>query len=172
MVINVKAVRLSFILLISAVALNGHAQQFYKWVDEDGVTHYEEERPSQNIDHVSIELPDEYVESNPEEDYYSIQNQLKRLQDRREQQRIAKQEARAEKNQQEVKIQEVYVERYEPERRYYVPGYYPRYKNPHHYKPKHPQCCNKPVIEKPPAGITHKVNSNRSTSGLVASRYK
>ncbi len=170
MVFDVKVVSVFFIFLMCSVVLNVHAQQFYKWVDENGKFHYEEERPAQNIEHVSIELPDEYVESNPEEDYYSIQNQLKRLQERREQQRIAKQKAQAAKPQKEVQIQEVYVERHEPYRRYYVPGYYPKHKYPHHYKPKPPQCCNKPIVEKPPAGITHKVNSNRSSSGLVASR--
>ncbi len=68
------------VILITSEA---YAEQFYKWVDDDGVTHYGEILPNANTKHVSFEFPDNYVKSNPEEDYYSIQNQLQRMQDRR-----------------------------------------------------------------------------------------
>ena len=63
----------------------GYADEFYKWVDENGVTHYGEALPNEDIDHVAFNFPDQYVTSNPEEDYYSIQNQLQRMLDRRKQ---------------------------------------------------------------------------------------
>ncbi len=172
MVIDVKVTSVLLLIVFSAFAFNAHAQQYYKWVDENGVTHYEEERPNQNIEHVALQFPDEYSVSNPEEDYYSIQNQLKRLQEWRAQQQAAKQKAQALAPQREVQIQEVYVQSHEPQRRYYLPRHYSRHTKGHHYKPAKPYCCNKPKVERPPARIVQKAQPRRSSSGLVASRYE
>lgn len=62
------------------------AQDYYKWVDELGVTHYSEVRPADNVEHETLILPGRYNQSaNPEDDYYSIQNQLDRTLARSEQ---------------------------------------------------------------------------------------
>ena len=167
-----KLTRLFILLAVCIFALDAHAQQFYKWVDENGVTHYEEERPHQAIDHVALEFPDEYQVSNPEEDYYSIQNQLKRLQEWRSQQQEARQTARASAPQREVQIQEVYVQSHEPYRRYYLPRHYSHYGKRYPDKPAKSHCCVNPKVERPPARIVQKVQPRRSTSGLAATRYE
>lgn len=62
------------------------AQDFYKWVDEQGVTHYGEVRPAEHVEHQKLMFPDQYIApANPEDDYYSIQNQLDRTLARSEQ---------------------------------------------------------------------------------------
>jgi len=50
------------------------------------VTHYAEALPSQDIDHVALQFTEQYQQANSQDDYYSIQNQLERLQQRRSQQ--------------------------------------------------------------------------------------
>lgn len=167
-----KKISLLTLIAVSAFAINAQAQQLYKWVDENGVTHYEESRPDQNVEHVALQFPDEYEVSNPEEDYYSIQNQLKRLQEWRSQQQAARQQKQGSAPQREVQIQEVYVQSHEPYRRYYTPRHYSHYGKGHHYKPAKARCCNNIKVERPPARIVQKAQPRRSTSGLVATRYK
>ena len=76
-------IALVFGLLASSLVT---AQSFYKWVDENGVTHYGEERPADNIEHQTFNFPDQYAEpADPKDDYYSIQNQLDRTLARSEQ---------------------------------------------------------------------------------------
>ncbi len=85
---NVIAVLL---ITTSVLTIEVQAQQLYKWVDAQGVTHYSEALPSQNVDHAAFEFTKDYQVTNPQDDYYSIQSQLKRLQQRRSQQRVEKQ---------------------------------------------------------------------------------
>ena len=116
------------VLFVSSV----HAQEFYKWVDADGVTHYGEKLPNPETEYETLEIPAKYVTGKPGDDYYSIQNQLKRIQE----QRLLWRELNTPVRQQEkVIVEEV---RAEPEVVRYVPAYpyhykYPYYKNKHYY---------------------------------------
>ena len=116
---------------ITLYASNVYAAQFYKWVDEDGITHYGESLPEDNVEHVAFEFPEQYVTSNPEEDYYSIQNQLQRMQQWREQQLAEKQKkaelaANSAPQLQPVYYQEPYTDYYRP---VYQPIFFPDFKN-------------------------------------------
>jgi hypothetical protein len=165
-----------FIGCLSVLAQQVQAKQFYKWVDDKGVTHYSEALPDQDIDHVALELSEDYSVSNSQDDYYSIQNQLKRLQQRRSQQLVEKQQAAQVREAKQQASEIIYVQVEEPERHYYPPVYYPRY-NSHHYRkdhrpyPKHGyQKFQKPYIEKSRSGISQKVKANHSGAVFSASR--
>ena len=91
MQINLRSIRLMITLLsLMLVSSVSYAQEYYKWVDEDGVTHYGEALPDNNTDHVAFKFPEEYATSNAKDDYYSIQNQLQRMLERRQLQREAR----------------------------------------------------------------------------------
>ena len=114
---------LGICLCIILYASSAYAGQFYKWVDEEGVTHYGESLPDENIEHVAFEFPEQYVMSNPEEDYYSIQNQLQRMQERREQRLLNKQKKADLASNSSLQPQPVYYE--EPRNDYYRPVVHP-----------------------------------------------
>lgn len=80
MQIYLHAIRTAaFILSIILFGSVAYAEEYYKWVDEDGVTHYGEALPSDETEHVAFEFPERYATSNANDDYYSIQNQLQRM---------------------------------------------------------------------------------------------
>lgn len=100
------------LVLIALLPLSAAHADVYQWVDKEGVTHYSDAPPSAGTTQVvakPVNIRQDYTKSNPDEDYYSIVNQSKRLQAQRaekealalqkEQVRIewyrAKQEARA-----------------------------------------------------------------------------
>jgi hypothetical protein len=60
----------------------------FQWVDAEGVTHFSEETPSNNLPTKQLshyELAENYPQGQaPEEDYFSIVNQWKRTNDERE----------------------------------------------------------------------------------------
>ena len=91
MQINLRAIRVIVVLLILLLASSiSYGQQYYKWVDENGVTHYGETLPNDKTEYVAFEFPAQYTTSNAEDDYYSIQNQLQRMLERRTLQREAR----------------------------------------------------------------------------------
>ncbi len=105
--------------------INVQAQELYKWVDDEGVTHYGDALPGHQVDHESFVFSEYQAQSLPADDYYSIQNQLQRLQDRRADDLKRKQqlaEINAAKN---PPVQEVYIAPQESERGYYRPAYLP-----------------------------------------------
>jgi hypothetical protein len=107
-----------------------HGQEYYKWVDAAGVTHYGEVLPDPDTEYEAFDFTERYTSANPGDDYYSIQNQLKRVQE----QRLLWRELNVpEGPEQNVVVQEVV---YQPEEVRYVPVYPYRYKR-HHYKDKH-----------------------------------
>jgi hypothetical protein len=170
MKLNVSVV---LMMVASVFMLEAHAQQLYKWVDAQGVTHYGETLPSQDVEHVAFEFTQDYQVQNSQDDYYSIQNQLTRLQQQRSQQRS---QQRAEKQQAaEARAPEIiYVQANEPQRRYYSPAYYPSYR-PNHYNKKYhghysKQDHHKSYVEKPRSGIAQKANVNRSSAVFSVSR--
>ena len=112
-------------------------QQFYKWVDENGVTHYGEALPRADVEHVAFEFPEQYSTSNPKDDYYSIQNQLQRMLDRRQEQRRNKQERIAAANANSPQPPIPPVEYEEPRYSYYQPVFFPHLK---HKKKFGPEC--------------------------------
>ena len=155
------------ILLSALLSTQAFAQKLYKWVDEWGDTHYSEELPEGVSEHVAFNFPDSYETSDPKEDYYSIQNQLKRIQARKLEEQKSDREVR-----QQQPRQQTYVDHYQP-RRYYYPvhqrRHYPVY--PYKYnKPKY--CCSnsKPQVKRPPARITQANRTFRSSAGFSASR--
>lgn len=171
MKLNVNVVML---IVLSMVAINAQAQQLYKWVDAQGVTHYSESLPNPTIDHVAFEFTEDYQVPNAKDDYYSIQNQLKRLQDRRAERRAEKQQAAKEKESMRQSPEIIYVLSSEPERRYFAPTYYPNYYthgyNKHyakrHSKPKH----QRQLIDKPRSGLAHKVKASNAGAAFSASK--
>ena len=166
-----KRISLYGLVVVFVFASSVQAQKLYKWVDENGVTHYQESRPDSNVEHVALQFPDKYDVSNPEEEYYSIQNQLKRLQESRAQQQAARQQQQANTQAREVQIQEVYVPTHEPYRRYYAPRHYSHYGKGHQYKQAKTPCCQNLKVERPPARILQKSQPRRS-AGYVATKYK
>jgi|TARA_B110000240_G_C13397753_1_gene409640 hypothetical protein len=165
------------LLVVSVFVFEAQAQQLYKWVDAQGVTHYAEALPSQDIDHVALQFTEQYQQANSQDDYYSIQNQLERLQQRRSQQLAEKQQAAQARAANQQKPETIYVQVNEPEGNYYLPAYYPRYKSHHYgdqYNRHHPKQGHhkytKPIIEKPKSGISHKAKVNRYGAAFSASR--
>ena len=164
---------ISVVLLVAMSVFEVQAQQLYKWVDAEGVTHYSETLPNKNIDHVALEFTQDYQVPNHEDDYYSVQNQLKRLQQRRSQQLAEKKQVQVAKQTPEI----VYVQVSEPERNYYLPAYFPHFKS-HHYNgkynthyPKHARYKQRNAyLEKPKSGISQKVRASRVSAGFSASR--
>ncbi len=168
--INLRAIQAMLVLLILLLASSiSYGQQYYKWVDENGVTHYGEALPSENTEHVAFEFPEQYTTTNAEEDYYSIQNQLQRMLERRKLQR----EARASRQSPAPAAQPQPVRYEEP--RYIVgplhrPIYYPHLKKKFKHDCKYGDCVSPaPVYRK---ALFHN-RSSRSTaakSGKVAKR--
>ena len=74
-----------FMVMLTLISSATHAKEYYKWVDENGVTHYGEDVPAENVEHEAFNFPEQYTTSDPKQDYYSIQNQLDRLVERRQQ---------------------------------------------------------------------------------------
>lgn len=78
---------ISALIIFAMISPSVLAQEYYKWIDEFGDTHYGEEVPEDALEQQALSFPDEYTTNDPKADYYSIQNQLERLQSRRDQQR-------------------------------------------------------------------------------------
>ena len=133
MQMNLRTIRVIIVLLmLMLVSSVSYAQQYYKWVDQDGVTHYGEVLPDANIEHVAFEFPEQYTTANAADDYYSIQNQLQRMLEWRQLQR----ETRAQR-QSTVGAQAPQLVGYE-EPRYavgssYYPIYFPHLQNKYKY---------------------------------------
>lgn len=174
--------------LYSTVAIHAlHAQELYKWVDETGVTHYGDALPAEPTQHESFVFS-EYQQlddsKDPADDYYSVQNQLQRLQDRRAEEIKQKQqlaEIEAAKNPQPTPVQEAYRSPQDFDRAYYRPAYLPYglkrpYKNSfvnHSYKPyKHKSAhANKSApIDRPRSGIVSTANKVSSKAAFTVSK--
>ncbi len=98
----VAKISLGLILLNSAAT--AHAIEIHKWIDEDGVTHYSENQPSDDeIVTEKLELPDVYGTEPQESDdgYYSVVNQASRL----EASRLAREDERRKDREQDLQEQ-------------------------------------------------------------------
>ena len=116
--------RLKFflLLLIFGLTLSAHAVDVHKWVDENGITHYSDEKPdSDSLTTTVIEVPANYVTSD-EENYYSVVKQWERL----HQERLALKQLKLEQAKlNSVKYSESVpvVVNLDPDRKTYVPAY-------------------------------------------------
>lgn len=171
MQINLRAIRVIVVLLILLLTSSiSYSQQYYKWVDENGVTHYGEVLPDANTKHVAFEFPQQHTTANAEDDYYSIQNQLQRMLERRK----LESEIRARRETSAPVAQPLPVQYEEP--RYavgplYHPVYYPHLKKKYKYGCKYGHNCGAPAPVHRKA-IFHN-RSSRGTgakSGKVAKR--
>lgn len=75
--------RITSLLAVTAILAAGphavaHASEIYRWVDDDGVVHYSDTKPDEPFATLQIEdtRPAGY---HPAEDFYSIVNQARRL---------------------------------------------------------------------------------------------
>ena len=175
-------IQLTCLLISYLIGSYVHAQQLYKWVDEHGMTHYSDELPAGHVEHEAFQFAEYHSDSNPVEDYYSIQNQLERLQERRAETLKQKQRAAEIKAAKNPPPREVIITSSEPQQRYYSPAYFPHgLHKPHKYilgKPyyghqnKHQRHARLPrtPIERPRTGIASGVKVKPSIAGFSASK--
>jgi hypothetical protein len=78
--------RFLFLVVLSAMAGSSGAATVHRWVDADGVTHFSDTPPpSTQTDVETIEIGDDYSSaSEGNDDYYSITNQWRRLNEERQ----------------------------------------------------------------------------------------
>jgi len=81
-------IRIWIYTLLTLTQLQAHvvAQGLaYTWVDKDGITHFSDSPPATGTtasgDIVSMPLPQSYTAPDPAQDYYSISNQWRRMQE-------------------------------------------------------------------------------------------
>jgi hypothetical protein len=128
---------LSVLLVAPAVAA-----EIYKWVDENGVTHFSQMQPDLSVTGVSQpELrdtrPSDY---DPEQDLYGVEAQAKRMQQLRDE----KKERRQARQERERKAQEQQAIQYRRQEYYGYPIYRPGWVNPR------PPLRPNPPVARPP----------------------
>lgn len=178
----VKSIVSLFVVLLMTMAV-ATAQELYKWVDDQGVTHYGDTLPDQHVEHESFKFAEYTQQANSSADYYSIQNQLQRLQDRRAAELERKQQLAEIKAAKNPPKPDTKVTLYEPERRYYSPAYYPYgFIKPYikgvghyhkadvkHHHSKHAHLPRK-SIDRPKSGLVF--NSSKKPTKAVLSASK
>jgi hypothetical protein len=127
-----SAVRLlAVLLLVFAWSAAGTAAEVFRWVDEGGVTHFSESPPEQDAqDLQTLEFSDPAPPSDPENDYYSIANQSKRMEAMRAEREKAQAERDLAMRQLELEAAQNQVQQAPPHtevitRFAYPPSYYP-----------------------------------------------
>ena len=172
-----KLLLIAFIYALGITLSQADSQQLYKWVDDQGVTHYGDALPDENIAHESFHFQQYSHISNPSDDYYSIQNQLQRLQERRSQALKQKQQAAEIKAANNSVSQQPTVAIVEPERRYFAPAYFPHRYNKHYkYIPGKPHHYNKHVnsskapVERSRGGLVSRPTAKRGQASFSASK--
>ncbi len=147
----------------------------YKWVDENGVTNFSDKPPATvnsvqgSVEHIA--LPGDFaVPTDPAEDYYSISNQWKRLNEERiarEKVALERERIRIERTRAELAEKAAATPYYEDTARYVVyggvPGFvYPRpfFTGHHPFHDKHPDFFHgssrhgfKPHLQKTPRKV-------------------
>ena len=170
MQIKLRAIKVIVVMLVLLLASSiSYGQQYYKWVDEDGVTHYGEALPNEKTEHVAFEFPEQYATTNAEEDYYSIQNQLQRMLERRKLQR----EARA-RREAPAPVAQPQPVRYE-EPRYVVgplhhPIHFPHLKKKFKHDCKYGDCVSPAPVHRKAIFHNRSSRSASAQSGKVAKR--
>ena len=121
-----KSLSATLLLAFSLAAGPAAATEIYKWVDEDGVTHFSDTPPDDGNKarslHLNASTPADY---DPATDPYSIVNQAKRMNEKWSELEEEK-EKRAEKRREAAQRAQYYyyAPRYDGWRHSYWPGYY------------------------------------------------
>ncbi|MGD2136666.1 MAG: DUF4124 domain-containing protein [Gammaproteobacteria bacterium] len=129
------AVAVSLVML--SVITRAAAGQVYRWTDAAGITHYSETPPQdKTLDARQVELPEIPPAIDAPEDYYSVINQLRRMQA----QRLENEKLVAERKQAEAEARRALAEAeaaaQEPAYQETEPRYYPAYPV-YGYHPRH-----------------------------------
>lgn len=133
------------LLLAGLLAGPAAATEIYKWVDENGVTHFSQTAPDPSVDGVSQQklrdtTPSDY---DPGKDIYGVEAQAERIKQMREEM-DEKRQARLEREREAQKQQAV---QYRDREYYGYPIYRPGWVNPH------PPLRPTPPIARPPSGV-------------------
>lgn len=129
------------VMLVAPVA----AAEIYKWVDEDGVTHFSQKPPDESVPGVSEPTirdtrPSDY---DPDQDFYGVEAQAERMQELRDERKKQRQ-ARLERERNAQKQQAVQY----PDSGYYgYPVYRPGWVNPR------PPLRPVPPVARPPEAL-------------------
>ncbi len=146
-----KSLRLFALIGGALTALAAGAEQVYRWVDDNGITHFSQQPPPPGVSGLSVnEIPASQPPAvDPAADYWSITNQVQRLEASRvalEQRRIEQKKLRiemAEAQRRQAEAAQDYAEPYERTLIYpaygyrysYYPHVYPRVG--HGFRPRH-----------------------------------
>jgi len=119
------------------------AEEVYKWVDENGITHFSQVPPDRSVTGVSQQVlrdttPSDY---DPEQDIYGVEAQAKRMQQLRDEKK-ERYQARLER---EARTQQVIP--YRNEEYYGYPIYRPGWVNPR------PPLLPAPPVARPPGEL-------------------
>jgi len=126
------------IVVLCVAGVTPAAGDIFRWTDANGTTHFSDAAPEGVVQPVVLQVPEFAKPADPANDYYSIINQSRRM----EESRMAREKLRAE---QMAKLEELRLERdrialeaeRERYREYRYPvvgwGYTPRYRHP--YRP-------------------------------------
>ncbi len=97
------------LLLPSAQPLSQGAGSLYKWEDTQGQVHYSDQPPADPAVPVETQpLPKQVpAEQGPDQDYYSVENQAKRLEDERRQREAARLEKERQRQEDERRAAEL-----------------------------------------------------------------
>lgn len=133
-----------FVLAVLLVA-PAVAEEIYKWVDDNGVTHFSQMPPDLSVTGVSQQVvrdtrPSDY---DPEQDIYGVEAQAKRMQ----QLRAEKEERRQARLERERKAREQQAIQYRSRESYGYPLYWPGWANPR------PPLLPTPPVARPPGGL-------------------
>ena len=137
-----KAIVLLLVVLLTGPAA---ATEIYKWVDENGVTHFSQTAPDPSVAGVSQQklrdtTPSDY---DPDQDIYGVEAQAERMKQMREDM-DEKRQARLEREREAQKQQAV---QYRDREYYGYPVYRPGWVDPH------PPLLPTPPIARPPSGV-------------------
>jgi hypothetical protein len=80
----------AMVLLCTGISAQG--AEIFRWVDDKGVTHYGEEPPAGSQPEYAFDLPAGRASTSPEDEYFSVVNQSRRM----EEARLARERARSE----------------------------------------------------------------------------
>jgi len=129
------AVSLAFVLVLAGIAMSNAAtaDEIFRWVDDEGVVHFSQWAPPEDIDNVATLIvhstnPPDY---DPANDHYSIGNQAERTSEAW-QALAAQREDRREK-----RLEAEERERKRQESQHYDYRSYPYYSPPFFYRPIH-----------------------------------
>jgi hypothetical protein len=133
-----------FVLAVLLVA-PAVAAEIYKWVDENGVTHFSQMPPDLSVTGVSQQVlrdtrPSDY---DPEQDIYGVEAQAKRMQQLRDEKK-ERYQARLEREREARKQQ---VIQHRSQEYYGYPLYRPGWGNPR------PPLLPTPPVARPPGGL-------------------